>query len=182
MAEKELIKKHKTALFIKDVDGEGVEEWVRVHHAPELVRNMNPEKEDVDYIGDEYPTTEVTGYKVGESLSVKTIKGNRDFDLVYKMYKARAVGPDAHRDVLTVSLFDEIQEGKYYSMVEDATITVNEYNASSSEISFDIDHNGTPTEGWTEIVDGKPVFHAGTPEASGGTDPDPNTDPDPSNP
>ncbi len=164
-----LIKKHKTAVFVQGSE----EKYVRIHHAPELNRQMNPQTEDYDYIGDEYATTEVTAYKPSEDFSVKTFKGYPDFDLVYAMYKARAIGADAHRRVLTVFIFDELAEGKYYAEEEDATITVSEFNASDSSISFSVAHNGTPSIGYATIEDGVPVFTEGKPDSSAQDEQDP---------
>lgn len=164
---KEFIKKHRTGLFL-DKSNDNSEDWVRIRKATEFTRSMNPATEEYDYIADEHPTTEVTDYKPSESMSVKTIKGEEDFDLFYELYKKRAIGDEAHRKLLTVFYFDskEVGEGEekktyYYAEKEDATITVNEYNASDSSISIDINHNGTPEIGYVEVVDGKLVFTEG---------------------
>ena len=42
-------------------------------------------------------------------MSVKTIKGEDDFALFYQLYKNRAIGPDAHREILTVFMFDTVE-------------------------------------------------------------------------
>ena len=104
---RELIKKHKFALYINSGTTQNPT-WVRVCKATEFTRNMNPTTEDYDYIADEHPTTEVTDYKPSESMSVKTIKGEDDFALFYQLYKNRAIGPDAHREILTVFMFDSV--------------------------------------------------------------------------
>ena len=105
---RELIKKHKFALYLNAGTSE-TPDWVRVCKATEFTRSMNPTTEDYDYIADEHPTTEVTDYKPSESMSVKTIKGEKDFELFYELYKNRAIGPDAHRDILTVFIFDSVE-------------------------------------------------------------------------
>ncbi len=161
---RELIKKHKFALFLEDK-----ERWVRIHHAPEFTRSMNPVTEEYDYIGDEHPTTELMDYKPSEGVSIKTFKGDEDFELAYELLKNRSIGADAHKNVLTVYLFDSSKvddKEYYYAEKEDATVVVSEMNATDSSISMDINHNGTPEKGYVEIVDGEPVFTAGDmPEA-----------------
>ena len=157
-----LIKKHMTLPFLKDG-----ENWVQIKKATEFTRSMNPTKEDRDYISDEMPTTEVTQYKPSESFSITTYKGEKDFDLFYSLYKKRAIGTDAQRELLLVYLFESsavtggTETTYYYAEKSNATITVTEFNASSSTITVDVDENGTPEIGYVEIVDGVPTFTKG---------------------
>ena len=109
----ELLKKHKFALFM-DSSKNQADKWVRIGKATEFTRNMNPVTEEYDYIEDEHPTTEVTDYKPSESMSVKTIKNRPDFEMFYSLYKARAIGTDAHRNILCVFMLDysEVEESE----------------------------------------------------------------------
>jgi hypothetical protein len=110
--ERELLKKHKFHLWInaEEIANSGAQtyDWVRVKKATEYNREMNAVTEDYDYIADEHPTTEVVDYKPSEDMSVKTIKGEKDFDLFYEFYKGRFTGTKAHRNVLSVFAFDYV--------------------------------------------------------------------------
>lgn len=157
--DEELVKKHLFALFIKDGNT-----YVRIRKATELNRSMNPGTEEYDYIADEFPTTEVTTYKPSEPVAVKTFKGAPDFDLLYKIYKNRSIGADAHYDVLTVYMFEKSTvSGKdyFYAELEDATITIDSWDVSGTSLSANINHNGTPKKGYVEITDGQPSFTEG---------------------
>lgn len=161
MSEEKLVKKHLFALFLKD---KKTEKFIRIRKATELNRAMNPVTEEYDYIADEFPTTEVTGYKPSEPVSVKAFKGSEDFDLLYEIYKNRSIGADAHYDVLTVYFFDEYSaSGKtyYYAEYEDSTLTIDSWDVSGTSLSANIAHNGTPKKGYVEIVNKQPVFVEG---------------------
>lgn len=157
----ELVKKHLFALFIKD---KNTDKYIRIRKATELNRSMNPTTEEYDYIADEFPTTEVTGYKPSEPVAVKTFKGQQDFNLLYDIYKKRAIGPDAHYEVLTVYMFDKKTVGNvdnFYAEHEDATVTIDSWDVSGTTLTANVAHNGTPEKGYVVITDGQPVFTEG---------------------
>ena len=168
---KELIKKHKIGVYLNGGTSEAPS-WVRIKKATEFTRSMNPSTEERDYIADEHPTTELMDYKPSEDLTVTTYKGEKDFELLYKLYKERAVGEDAKRELLLVSIFDssEIEDSDtssivtyYYAEKTDATIALNEFNISSSTLSATVYENGTSTKGYVTFgEDGAVTFTAGT--------------------
>lgn len=166
-----LIKKHMIKPFLNK--GTSVSpDWVQIKKATEFTRTMNAVTEVRDYICDEMPTTEVTQYKPSESFSITTYKGEDDFDLFYALYKKRALGDEAKKELLLVSVFEsvttseeidgtEVSTDYYYAEKCNATITVAEFNFSSSTLTIDVAENGTPVVGYVKIVDGKPVFTQG---------------------
>ena len=167
----ELIKKHKVGVYVNGGTKE-IPDWVRIKKATEFTRSMNPETEERDYIADEHPTTELMDYKPSEDLTVTTYKGEKDFELLYKLYKERAIGEDAKREILIVSIFDsaEITDSEdggkkktyYYADKTDATIALGEFNISSSTLSATVYENGTPEKGYVEFdEDGTVTFTAG---------------------
>lgn len=172
---KTLIKKHLIRPFLNAGTPE-VPDWVQIKKATEFTRAMNPTTEERDYIADERPTTELTGYKPSEALSITMYKGEKDFDLMYKMYKERAIGDDAKMEFLMVYIFDSVEkDGKtyYYADKCEATVTVDELNTSGSTLSCTVYENGTPVSGSVEITDGAPVFTEGPmPEADPPTGPE----------
>lgn len=156
-----LVKKHLFALFIKD---KKTNKFIRIEKATELNRSMNPTTEEYDYIADEFPTTEITGYKPSEPVAVKTFKNHPDFDLLYDIYKSRAIGADAHYDVLTVYMFEKstVSDVDYfYAEYEDSTITIDSWDVSGTTLTANVNHNGTPKKGYVVITDGQPVFTEG---------------------
>ena len=167
----ELIKKHKVGVFLNGGTSEAPD-WVRVKKATEFTRSMNPETEERDYIADEHPTTELMDYKPSEDLTVTTYKGEKDFELLYKLYKERAVGEEAKRELLIVSIFDSVEiadteaggvkKTYYYADKTEATVALNEFNISSSTISATVYENGTSVKGYVEFgEDGAVTFTAG---------------------
>lgn len=151
-----LVKKHMIVPFLKDGST-----YVQIKKATEFTRSMGAITEDREYISDESATTEVTGYKPSESLQITTYKNEPDFDLFYKLYKGRAIGADAKREFLLVYKFEstEVSDVTYFEAEKtEATIVVNEFNASGSSLSITVNENGTPTRGYVKFVDGAPVF------------------------
>lgn len=167
----ELIKKHKIGIYVNGGTTDAPE-WVRIKKATDFTRSMNPTTEERDYIADEHPTTELTDYKPSEDLTITTYKGEKDFELLYKLYKERAIGEDAKREILIVSIFDstEITDTEtsetvtyYYADKAEATIALNEFNTSGSTISATVYENGTPETGYVVFdKEGIPTFTKGT--------------------
>lgn len=167
--EKELIKKHMVAVFVNAGDTE-TPDWVRICKATDFERTMNAVTEERDYIADEHPTTEVTDYKPSEGLTITTYKGEPDFEMMYKLYKKRAIGSAAQKEVMLVYLFDKVVSGGkdvYYADKSSCTITVDSFNTSSSTMTCTVYENGTPITGSVTISpEKKPVFTEGEmPEA-----------------
>lgn len=166
-----LIKKHLVKPYLNKGTS-AAPNWVQIKKATEFSRSMNPETEERDYIADENPTTELMGYKPSEELTVTTYKGEDDFELLYQLYKDRAIGEEAKREFLLVSVFDSVEitdsedGGKkktyYYAEKSDATVVLNEFNSSSSTLSATVYENGTSVKGYVEFAeDGEVTFTAG---------------------
>lgn len=129
---------------------------------------MNPVTEEREYISDESATTEVTNYKPSEALSITTYDGEPDFDLFYKLYKERAIGSAAKKEFLIVYKFKATESGSdtYFEAEKtEATVVVNEFNASGSALSITVNENGTPTNGFVHFVEGAPEFVETIPSA-----------------
>lgn len=170
MAKSELIKKHKVAVYVNGGTS-SAPSWVRIKKATEFTRTMNATTEERDYIADEHPTTELMDYKPSEDLAITTYKGEEDFELLYKLYKERAIGDDAKREFMIIYIFDSStvtdasdssSKTYYYADKTDATLVLNEFNPSSSSISATVYENGTAVKGYATFAeDGTPTFTAG---------------------
>lgn len=161
----ELVKKHLIRPFI-NANKTGTASWIQIKKSTDFSRSMNPITEEREYISDEQPTTELTGYKPSEGLTVTMYKGEADFDLFYSMYKEKAIGDDAKREFMLVYLFDEGEtEGGdpcYYAEKTECTITIDELNSTGSTLTCTIYENGTPTKGYCTIgATGEPTFTEG---------------------
>ena len=159
----QLIKKHLIRPFLNKGTSE-LPDWVQIKKATEFTRAMNPQTEERDYIADEHPTTEVMDYKPSENLSVTMYKGEPDFELFYDLYKKRAIGSEAQKEFLLVNIFDSSTvETKtyYYAEKTNASVTVEELNATGKSLSCNIYENGTPVKGYVTIENGAPTFTEG---------------------
>ena len=95
-------------------------------------------------------------------------KGEPDFDLFYDLYKKRAIGSDAQKEFLLVYLFDSVDVTSggdtvtyYYAEKTNASVTVEELNATGKSLSCNVYENGTPTKGYVTITAGVPTFTEG---------------------
>lgn len=159
----QLIKKHLIRPFLNKGTS-AVPSWVQIKKATEFTRAMNPQTEERDYIADEHPTTEVMDYKPSENLSVTMYKGEPDFELFYDFYKKRAIGSEAQKEFLLVNIFDSSTVESttyYYAEKTNASITVEELNATGKSLSCTVHENGTPVKGYVTIEDGVPTFTEG---------------------
>ena len=159
----QLIKKHLIRPFLNKGTSE-LPDWVQIKKATEFTRAMNPQTEERDYIADEHPTTEVMDYKPSENLSITMYKGEPDFELFYDLYKKRAIGSEAQKEFLLVNIFDSSTvETKtyYYAEKTNASVTVEELNATGKSLSCNIYENGTPVKGYVTIENGVPTFTEG---------------------
>ena len=159
----QLIKKHLIRPFLNKGTSE-LPDWVQIKKATEFTRAMNPQTEERDYIADEHPTTEVMDYKPSENFSVTMYKGEPDFELFYDLYKKRAIGSEAQKEFLLVNIFDSSTvETKtyYYAEKTNASVTVEELNATGKSLSCNIYENGTPVKGYVTIENGIPTFTEG---------------------
>ena len=159
----QLIKKHLIRPFLNKGTSE-LPDWVQIKKATEFTRAMNPQTEERDYIADEHPTTEVMDYKPSENLSITMYKGEPDFELFYDLYKKRAIGSEAQKEFLLVYIFDSSTvESKtyYYAEKTNASVTVEELNATGKSLSCNVYENGTPVKGYVTIENGVPTFTEG---------------------
>ena len=159
----QLIKKHLIRPFLNKGTSE-LPDWVQIKKATEFTRAMNPQTEERDYIADEHPTTEVMDYKPSENLSITMYKGEPDFELFYDLYKKRAIGSEAQKEFLLVYIFDSSTVESttyYYAEKTNASVTVEELNASGKSLTCNVYENGTPVKGYVTIEAGVPTFTEG---------------------
>lgn len=159
-----MIKKHLIAVFVNSGTKE-TPNWTRIKKSTELTLSMNPETEDVDYISDESPSTELSEYKPQIEQPLKMIKDEPDFEYFWDLFYSMAVGNDARTQYLIVFMFDKVGEGSdaaYRAWSGDCIVSFNELNAVDSELSFDLMFGGTVQKGTATVTgtapDYKPAF------------------------
>jgi len=165
-----MIKKHQIGLFLNTAEkGAASPSWTRVKKSTELTISMDAETEDVDYIADESPTTELKQYKPSIEQPLKMIKGEPDFEAVWPKFYSLATGQDAKMDYLVVFIFDKVgtgEDAEYKAWSGEALVTFNELNAVDSELSFAMAFGGTVRKGTCKLAgtapDYKPTFTEGT--------------------
>ena len=86
----------------------------------------------------------------------------------YDLYKKRAIGSEAQKEFLLVNIFDSVtveESGEdvtyYYAEKTNASVTVEELNATGKSLSCNVYENGTPVKGYVTIADGVPTFTEG---------------------
>lgn len=156
-----MIKKHLIAVFINTGTGASPE-WTRIKKSTELTIALNPETEEVDYIADENPTTELSKYAPKIEQPLKMIEGEPDFKFIWDRFFSLATGEDAKAEYMIVFMFDKTEAGVYRAWKGSSIISCNELNAVDSEISFELAFGGTVDKGTATVTDGKPAFTVGT--------------------
>lgn len=156
-----MIKKHLIALFINTGTG-SAPKWTRIKKSTELTISLNPETEEVDYIADENPTTELTKYAPSIEQPLKMIEGEPDFEFIWDRFFSLATGEDAKAEYMIVFMFDKDETGAYKAWKGDSVISCNEMNAVDSEISFDLAFGGTIDKGTATVASGTPTFTSDT--------------------
>ena len=157
-----MIKKHQIGLFLDTAEASAsAPVWKRIKKSTELTISMNPETEDVDYIADESPTTELKQYKPTIAQPLKMIKGEPDFEAVWPKFYDLKTGEDAKVNVLVVFIFDKDGTGataKYKAWKTTALVTFNELNGVDSQLTFDINFGGTVERGTCTLTGTAPDY------------------------
>lgn len=152
------IRKHQIALYINQSETE-VEDWLRICKSTNLTISMNPATEDVYYICDENPTTELNNYSPAIEQDITTIKGSPDYDFFFKKYFERATGENAKADFLIIYIAETEDGTTYKASKTDATIIVNDLNANDSKLNINLAFGGKSENGTATISeDGIPTF------------------------
>lgn len=159
-----MIKKHQIAVFI-DTSKEEEPDWIRIKKSTELTLAMNPSTEDIDYIADESPTTELASYSPKIEQPLKMIEGEKDFEAIWEKFYNMATGEAAKTRYLIVFMFDKTGEGVdavYRAWSGSALVSFNELNAVNSELDFELAFGGTVEKGTASVTgtapDYKPTF------------------------
>ena len=154
-----MVKKHLIALFLNTGTSDSPT-WTRIKKSTELTIALNPETEEVDYIADENPTTELTKYAPSIEQPLKMIEGEPDFEFIWDRFFSLTTGESAKAEYMIVFMFDKDETGAYKAWKGNAIVSCNELNAVDSEISFDLAFGGTVEKGTATVTSGSPSFTA----------------------
>lgn len=149
-----MIRKHQIGIFLKDPTGE----YVRIKKSTELTLSMNPETEDMDYIADENPTTELKKYKPSLSQPLTMLENEADFKFIWDKFYNMAVGDSAKVDTMLVFMFDGTPSDGYKAWETTSVLSFNDLNGVDSQINFDVLFGGEIKKGTATMAAGKPTF------------------------
>ena len=151
------LKKHQFIPFIntsKTTD----KNWARIGKSTVFSLAFNAKTEESDYIEDESPTTELTGYVPSMDQELVTNEGDPAFDFIYEMVKSRATGENAKKEFLLVFAGTKTPYDAW--SCPSCTIEIKELNTVDQKITFAL-HLGPITTGKVAITANKPTFTAG---------------------
>lgn len=154
-AVKQLVKKHKIALFLDPGTG-----YKRIKKSEALTISMNPEENEYDYIADENPTTEVDRYKPSIDQDLTMYKGEDDYELVWPYFYNRKTGSDAHIKCMIVFMHESAAGGGYLAWETDSVLPVQDLTAVDKKLNFKVIFAGDITNGTATMSAGTPTFKA----------------------
>lgn len=139
---KEMVKKHKIALFLEGNDG-----YKRVKKSETLTISMNPEEVEYDYIADEAPTTELDKYKPSIDQDLTMYKGEEDYELIFPYFYEMRTGSAAHINCMVVFMQEEESGGGYKAWQTDSVISAQDLNAVDKKLNFKVLFGGDIKKG-----------------------------------
>lgn len=161
---REMVKKHKIALFLKNEST-----FKRIKKSETLTLSMNPTKTEHDYIADESPTTELDKYNPSIDQDLTIFKGEEDYEMIWPYFYEMKTGAEAHTDCMIVFMHEPVDESGnpaenpesiagYKAWLTDSVISVQDMNAVDSKLNFKVLFGGTVKKGTATVVDGVPTF------------------------
>lgn len=135
----------KTASATYAVVGDGV---------TELTVNYNPQTSTEQYIHQDSATTELTGYQPNAPATAQVVKNDPAFQFVNGLRKKRAIGSDAHTDVVLVDKYEidaaASPDGPFPAERQPVSIQIDSYGGAASDplsISYTINWRGDGVTG-----------------------------------
>ena len=148
-------------LFL-DADTTGsAEDWARIGKSTVFDLVMNAQTEENDFIEDEQTTTDIMSYKPEIAEELQTNKGDKAFDLIYKMFKDRPTGEEVKKSALVIFAGNIGSESdpKFDAWKCNVTITLDHFDSVAEKIYFSIAINKVES-GTATVDDGVPTFSA----------------------
>lgn len=153
-----MIKKHLVALYLETA----ADNFTRIAKSTTLTIAMNPETETYDYIVDESPTDELTKYKPSIEQDLSTIKGEPDYEFIFKQFFDMKTGSEAQVNAMIVFMaMPGTAENSFKAWKSKVSVIINDYDAVAKKINFTVSFGGTMQKGTATLASGKPVFTEG---------------------
>lgn len=132
----------------------------------ELTANYNPQTSTEQFIHQDSATTELTGYQPNAPVTAQVVKTDPAFQFVNGLRKKRAIGSDAHTDVVLIDKYDidaaGSAEGPFPAERQPVSVQIDSYGGPASDplsISYTVNWRG---DGETGTFDPKTkTFTAG---------------------
>lgn len=120
----------------------------------ELTVNYNPQTSTEQYIHQDSATTEMTGYQPNAPVTAQVVKDDPAFQYVNSLRKKKAIGSDAHTDVVMIDKYDidaaASPEGPFPAERQPVSIQIDTYGGPASDplsISYTINWRGDSVTG-----------------------------------
>ena len=157
MAELERLKKHLNYLFLNISPSGTSPQWKRASKSTDFAVRMNGKSETYDYIADEGPTEDLTGYAPELSQTQTAYIGDPVYDYVFSLYSNQATGSDAVTDALLV--YQQKSGNANAAAKFAATVTIDTYDIVAGTIKYKLQQRGAAERGAATVAsDGSVSF------------------------
>ena len=146
------------AFLVNTSATEGTYSWLRIKKSTLFTISYNPELADYDYIADETKTSEVDSYAPTIEQDIGILPDEEDYEFFNTFRKGRFTGTDAHKTFAVVYINDGTAEAGFYTEVQEAVLSVTDYNAVDGKINVAIGFCGSVVKGTTMVADGAYTF------------------------
>ena len=103
----------------------------------ELTVNYNPQTSTEQYIHQDSATTELTGYQPNAPATAQVVKNDPAFQFINTLRKKRAIGSDAHTDVVLVDKYDidtaASPDGPFPAERQPVSVQIDSYGGAASD-------------------------------------------------
>ena len=99
--------------------------------------NYNPQTSTEQFIHQDSATTELTGYQPNAPVTAQVVKTDPAFQFVNGLRKKRAIGSDAHTDVVLIDKYDidaaGSAEGPFPAERQPVSVQIDSYGGPASD-------------------------------------------------
>ncbi len=165
MGKSSLVTKKQVAPFINVAKHGSGEDWKQIKKSSAFAISMNPQVKTYDFISEDNPIEEITGYQPSLSQSITMFKGEDDYQCFFDMIFERPTADSAHRDLLLV-FFQEKGENTqgggtvFKAWKVDSLVKLNQMDTVNESIDIDFSLNKIE-KGAVSTESGTPVFMKG---------------------
>lgn len=117
----------------------------------ELTVNYNPQSKTEQFINQDSADTSITGYQPSVPVTMQAKKGDKVFEFVNGLRKARAIGEEAETDIVNVDAFEaKAEDGGYPAEKQRVSVQIDSFAGPATDplsISFTLNYKGDAEQG-----------------------------------